>query len=308
MKKQLFVLLLSICGWLVSKAQALFVPPVFNLQQIVYNPALAGSNESLSFFLSYRSHPTLRYTQAQADGFWGKQKLGIGGLLESYESLLETQNSLRLNLAYRIPTSKGFCQMGLAPILHSYRINTANLTVKDPTDGMVPSNVSQLNLNFNAGALYKSSHWFASLAMQNIVHVPASMQSYSYVIEKQLYSATLARVFSWGEGWFCQPLAYGQWSKQQGEFVALGSQLGYKSLFVGAQWGWPSSWSANVGFDYRPYASTYHLRLGYTVSSQTQGISPTWAHEVFLSIGFHKFGATPKSLETLPKYCSPVYF
>lgn len=308
MKKLLLVLSLAIGLALSAKSQALFVPPVFNLQQIGYNPALAGSRESLSFFLSYRSHSLLRYSQAQGESFLSKQKLGMGALLESYESLLETQNSLRFNLAYRIPTSKGFWQMGLAPIVHSYRINTGNLTVKDASDAWVPNNVSQWSLNFNAGVLYKSPVWFLSLAAQNIAPPSISSQPYSYLIENQLFSGTAARLFSWGEGWYCQPLAYAQWNKQQGTFAALGTQLGYKSLFVGVQAGTHSSWAANVGFDYRPYQSSYHLRLGYTVSSQTQGITPTWAHEVFLNIGFHKFAAPPKSLESLPKFCSPVYF
>src|SRR4051812_36705599 len=102
MKKLLLAFLVKMCWCLVGHAQALFVPPLFNLQQMGYNPALAGSRESLSFFLSHRSHALLNYSQAQADGFLPKQQLGIGGLIESYESFLATQHSFRLNVAYRI--------------------------------------------------------------------------------------------------------------------------------------------------------------------------------------------------------------
>lgn len=289
-----------------AQSQALFVPPLFNLSQIDYNPAVTGSRESLSFLMSHRAHPLLQYSQVQGDGFLSKQKLGMGGLLEVYESLLETRTSFRINFSYRITTTKGFWQMGLAPVLHQYRVNTGNLNVRDQSDGLVPTNTQQTSLNFNAGILYKSPKWFLSAAAQNIA--PSLNPGYDYLLENHLYSLAVARLFHLGKGWFCQPLAYAQTSEQQGAFAALGSQLGYRSVFVGGQIGTPQSWSANAGVDYRPAASNYHLRIGYTVSSQTQGLSPMWAHEIYLTIGFHKFGATPKSLESLPKFCSPVYF
>lgn len=293
-------------------AQQVFEMPVVNLDRLGFNPAQCGSNEKTAFFVSNRSDQHLRYSLLQGETFVPKKKVGIGMLVESYQSLLETQNSIRLNFAYRLKTKKGFLQMGLAPIVHNYRINTDNLTIRNQEDALSPrNNVNRWAVNFNAGMLYKTDKLLVSLSAQNISKSLNPLASdYGYLIEYQHYSFFSSYTFSLHNNWKIVPAIYLNHVKNMGNFAALSTKLLHSHFFVGFQYGLPKSWLASAGVFIPTEKKAYEIMLGYSLAQRNNGLLRSLVHEVLLSLAFGS--STDKreksSLREIKQFRSPIYF
>lgn len=285
------------------------VHPISNFTRQAFNPAITGSNAPLSFQAAVCTSTPLRTAILQADGFISRYSLALGALSETHESFLETQNSFRFNLAYRVKARKGFWQLGLSPILHNHSLHTNNLNIRNEGDGLTPSASQQWALNFNVGILYKSPKLFFSLYAQNISNSLDPIAShYSYLLGYSSYSGLAGYSFALSKKLRYTPLIYVHHIKKHGTYIATSHQLSHEYFFAGLQYGWPSTLMANIGLHYQPSPSAYKITLGYAFGQQLSGLQNTISHHLFLSIDFSAFGLPQKPLKDLPHYRSPIYF
>lgn len=293
-----------------AHAQQVFTMPVVNLDRIDFNPSITGSNESTSFFLANRSGQNLRYTMAQGETFLPKKSTGLGMLVESYQSLLETQNSIRLNLSYRLKTEKGFWQMGLAPVIHNYRINIDNLNIRNQEDALSPqNNVNRWAMNFNAGIMYKTNKVLCAISAQNISKSLNPLASdYAYLIEYQQYTLFSSYAFNLTDTWKLIPAVYAQHVSSQGDYIAGAGKLKNEYIVIGFQYGMHHTWAASAAFVFPAAKKACQTMLGYSFAQGNNGLVRNFNHEVFLSFAFEKQDRKNSSLKQVPQYRSPIYF
>ncbi len=295
----------------IVSAQQVFDVSMANIDRLCFNPAMVGSQEKTTFFVSNRSSQNIRYTIAQAETSVPQKKLGLGIMFESYQSLLETQNSIRMNVAYRLKTDKGFWQMGLAPIVHNYRINTDNLNIRNQEDALIPSNnKNRWAMNFNAGALYKSEKLFASISVQNISKAINSLSNqYVYLIEYQHYSLFTSYTFKLANNLKIQPAIYAQHIPKIGNEATVSGKLLNDYFMLGFQYGLAQSWGVNAALFFPPNKKSYQMMLGYSFLKPANNFGGNFSHEIFLSIYLGKRSENKnESLKDLQQYRSPIYF
>ncbi|HAR20655.1 MAG TPA: hypothetical protein DCR46_08330 [Cytophagales bacterium] len=293
-----------------SKGQQVVVQSLVNLERLGFNPSITGSNESSSIFIANRTGSNLRYTSVQCETFFPKKSIGMGLLMESYQSLLETQNSFRLNVAYRLKTQKGFWQMGLAPIAHNYSINTHNLNVRNLDDALIPkNNLNRWAVNFNAGILHKTKQMLLSISVQNVSKgLNPLASSYGYLIEYQQYTFFGSYAYNVSSSWKLVPALYAQQVTNLGNYVAASTKLQHDCFFVGLQYGLHHTWAASVAFNFQFEKKVKQTMLGYSLVQGNNGMARDLYHEVFVSFSFAKKSRSNSSLKEIPQFLSPIYF
>ena len=284
-------------------------PNLINLSYINYNPAITGIHEGIDVLFVNHQDFQFQSRLAQASIFLPKTRLSTGILVESYQSLLQSQTQIKFNLSYRIKIKGGFLQFGMAPALHNSRLHADNLKIKNPED---PSSTLQsYNLwgfNYNVGGLYKNNKLHLSLWVQNIGphHYFTGNENSSLSLSRQ-FSGYSSYKFSLGEHWQYVPSVYYQNVKGT-SFAAFANQVIFKSVFIAFQYGMYKFWTGSLGIYQSEIGKWGNLYLGYSLSSRSLGISTNLAHEIYLNFSFRNSGKTKAKVDDIPYYHSPVYF
>lgn len=284
-------------------------PNLINLNLIGYNPAITGSRNKVEILLLNHQDFQVQNSLVQASVFLPKIKSGVGLLVESYQSFLQTQTSFNLNLAYRVELKNGLLQFGLAPVLQNSRVNGDNLKIRNPEDASASIQTQNLwNLNYNGGAMFKSEKLLISLSGQNIMSNSTLKQSANLTAAPQrLLAAYTSYQIPFGEHWkFIPSVYYQNW--QTTSFAAIANQIKYRYLFLGFQYGMYNSWTGSIGVTETELGKLGSLYLGYSLSSRDLGISKTLVHEIYVNLGFGLFHSSKGKIESIPQYRSPVYF
>lgn len=284
-------------------------PNLINLDLIGYNPAITGSQNGGGVLLVNHQDFQFQYRLTQASIFMPTLKIGAGLLVESYQSLLQSQTQFRFNLSRQIKTKSGFFQFGLAPAIQNSRLSSDNLKIKNPED---PSssfgNNNFWGVNYNVGTLYKSKRFLASLWVQNLAtHASFTKnENLSISLQRQI-SGFSSYKFPMGQHWQYVPSIYYQ-NLQGTSFAAFANQLIFKSVFIAFQFGSYRTWTSSLGIYRSEIGKFGNLYLGYSLSSKSLGISTILAHEVYLNFAFGNRHKPKAKIDNIPYYHSPVYF
>jgi len=149
----------------------------FNFNKLPYNPAYAGSKETLDMTAIYRNQwigidgaPKSLTASAHAPFFNKRAGFGIN-IMSDNIGKIKAQN-LDLSYAYRIPMGKNRTfSIGVSA---GAELASVNWVDADPTqlgDGTIPSaNDSYVNPQFGVGAYYLTPKWFAGVSVPSLLN------------------------------------------------------------------------------------------------------------------------------------------
>lgn len=159
--KVLYILLLTACF---CKAQQDPQYSQYMFNQLVINPAYAGTKEALSAVIDLRKQwvamPGSPQTGTISMNGQILKSLGIGGHLIT-ESIGPTKwTAAYLDLAYRFKLGKGKLSLGLSGGLVNYNMNIGELNYKDGGEPILNYNGPRTKVDFSTGFYYHSQSFY----------------------------------------------------------------------------------------------------------------------------------------------------
>ncbi len=285
--------------------------PVFTqyyFNELVINPAYAGSQVQLSLTAMYRNQwvnfpGSPKTFNVSAHSALKKRKMGLGILIDHDEIGSYKNEHIYANYAYKINTAKATFSMGIQAGINILGANYSDLKLPggpsaDPSFGKV---LNEVKPNFGAGIYYNRKNFFLGLSVPFILNneVAGNLQSLAGGIRE-------ARYYFLRSGF---------------EFDLNKNIVVNPSILIRAQEGQPASMDLNTalifydvfsaGVSYRSVDSfitfidlqiSEHIHFGYSYDWTTSSVNKfsNGTHEFMINYR-HKIASVHKNLEC-PKY------
>lgn len=152
-------------------AQMLPLSGHYDINALSINPAVAGSDEALSLFLSGRDQwmgfdgaPKTRFFSAHAPMM--NERLGLGLTLETNRIGIFTQTSVMGNYAYRIELYPGIFCLGLGFGLSAFRDAWQDLNPRDQDDNLLMNEPASAILPaFSMGSYFYTKKYYLGFSL-----------------------------------------------------------------------------------------------------------------------------------------------
>ena len=146
----------------------------YMFNQLVYNPAYAGSRDALSAtmvlrkqWLGFDGSPTTGNINLHAP--IANERHGLGFSFENDRIGLTSQNNLAFSYAYRIPVSKGFLSLGLDAGLLQYKTRFSQINPVDPDPSKPSVDASAMLPRAGAGAYFYTPKFYLGASVPNLL-------------------------------------------------------------------------------------------------------------------------------------------
>ena len=163
-----FILIASVITHNVhAQQQAMFTQYMFN--QLVLNPAYAGSHDALSLtalaryqWTGIEGAPNTQTFSAHTP--LSNNKVGLGLVVSNDEIGPSSQLNLTGIYSYKIKFNNGSLRFGLQGSMIQYKENLSDLSNNNGTDNAFNSNINEFAPNFGAGLYFESSRFYAGIS------------------------------------------------------------------------------------------------------------------------------------------------
>jgi len=300
MKKSIVILILLLAVQAYGQQDPQYTQYMYNMN--VINPAYAGSRETLSLGVLYRTQWVGIDDAPRTGTFFAHlpvgEKVGLGvsliadqiGPVKETNAYADFSYTLRLGGEHKLA-------FGIKAGATFHDIGTAGVFVPDPDDPFFSQNVNEVTPNIGAGAFYYTDNYYLAVSVPNIlnsVHLDAN--GFELGSETSHYFVTGGYVFQLSENTKLKPsfLVKSAFSAPTSFDLNLNA-LFYEKFEIGASYRLDDSFSGMVNFLVTP-----DLRIGYaydSVTSEIQNVGPA-SHEFFLlwDLNF------PKRVSRSPRY------
>lgn len=152
-----------------AQQDALFSQYMFN--QLVFNPAHAGTDEKIVSSLLYRNQWANAKYSPKTQAFtihspFNQRRNGIGLQVVNTSQSYFDYSTFMLSYAYRIIFAKGLLAMGVSGGVSQMAVNFGRETVRDPHDATIQNLKSRISFSpeIGAGLYYQREKWYVGLA------------------------------------------------------------------------------------------------------------------------------------------------
>ena len=300
MKKSIVILILLLAVQAYGQQDPQYTQYMYNMN--VINPAYAGSRETLSLGLLYRTQwvgvddAPRTFTAFAHMPVGEKVGLGVSLIADQIGPVKETNAYADFSYTLRLGGEHKLA-FGIKAGATFHDIGTAGVFVPDPDDPFFSQNVNEVTPNIGAGAFYYTDNYYLAVSVPNIlnsVHLDAN--GFELGSETSHYFVTGGYVFQLSENTKLKPsfLVKSAFSAPTSFDLNLNA-LFYEKFEIGASYRLDDSFSGMVNFLVTP-----DLRIGYaydSVTSEIQNVGPA-SHEFFLlwDLNF------PKRVSRSPRY------
>lgn len=303
-KKQLLLLLgLLSLGTTYAQQDPHYTQYMFN--QSVFNPAYAGSKESLSLGVLHREQwagldgaPTT--STAFAHTRVGKN-VGVGLSFVSDQIGPTKENNVYADVSYTVKLAPGhklaFGVKGGMSMQNTSYLSMVDPYVPDANDPAFQENTSNSFFNFGAGAFYYTDNYYVGLSMPNFIkNTYLDKSDRSFGSDAMHVFLTGGYVFQMNPDWKLKPstmIKYAQ-GAPIGFDVNLNANLKDKLEF-GVMYRIDDSFGGMIN-----YAVLPNLKVGYAYDYVTSGLnySTKGSHEVFVLFDIY----FKKKVSSSPRY------
>jgi type IX secretion system PorP/SprF family membrane protein len=200
LKGSLLIFCLTLFFGNALKAQQYPVFTQYYFNELVINPAYAGSHIQLSLTAMYRNQwvnfPGAPKTfNISGHSSFMKKKVGVGILVDHDEIGSYKNNHIFAMFAYRINSEKATLSMGLQAGVNLLGANFSKLDLQDTSDPSFLNSVNTLKPNFGAGLYYNRKNFFVGLSVPFILNNVLASNVESLIKEARYYFLRAGTVF-----------------------------------------------------------------------------------------------------------------
>jgi type IX secretion system PorP/SprF family membrane protein len=292
----LWMLLGSSSLWAQQDPQ--FTQYMFN--NLVYNPAFAGTVDNWQFTLFNRSQwinsgysnaPVTQTFSANTPLTYKDNKMGAGINIINDKIGIERNLSILGSYAYHLNLKKGTLSFGMQLGIRQYRINQSDINAYDKDDPIVNQGIRAPILpEVGIGFLYKTEKWYAGFSS---MHLTQSKIKYTndFAHSRLLrhFYLTGGYTFTLHPDWKLKPSAmmnFVNGAPFQGQLTVMGEYKEMVWLGVGYRSGAATTFNVGVNADKISEKFKEKIKIGYsfdwTMISAVPGFSNSGSHEIFI--------------------------
>ncbi len=181
----------------------------YTLNQLVLNPAIAGSEENMINTLSYRYQWVNNPSKLQQRSFtthlpFNQQRMGVGLILFEESSRFQQYLQGSINLSYKVNAFQGLLAFGLETGFTQYKVDFSTLNIKDIDDELI-ENIQERKGDFSAGMFYHNNSLYIGLSAKHLAF--GSLKNHYYF--HGIYTHKISRnfdilpslLFKYNESW-----------------------------------------------------------------------------------------------------------
>ncbi|MEO7306597.1 MAG: PorP/SprF family type IX secretion system membrane protein [Ferruginibacter sp.] len=165
---------LFIASVLITNAQQLQTSSMYDLQGIIHNPSVAGTQESNMLGVSYRSQWTSISGSPKTATVFGsfdmpKFGIGVGGTIYQDKTGPTSRTGISLSLAKHIVGNKGIFSIGIENRLQQYSLDKAKLTESLGSDPVLGATDNRFKYDAGFGLSYTSKKFHLGASVSQLV-------------------------------------------------------------------------------------------------------------------------------------------
>ena len=279
----------------------------YSLNQLVLNPAIAGSEKHMVSVLAYRNQWTNSNTNLQQKSFtshlpFNQKRMGIGLILFEESSKIQRFSQVSANFSYKINAFRGLLAFGMEGGFWQQKVDFSNLLIKDADDILLQNNQKMAG-DFSAGLFYQNTRFslgfsgkhlaFNDLNKSYFLH---SMYVHSIHEHLQILPSILLKYHE-------------KWKKGQADLNCHFKF--YEQYWLGISYQTSREISLQMGLSLQKInpKMTYPFFIGYSFDYGFSALYPhnAGSHEIVLKIHL-KSKPNPTHILTKKRYVSPLFF
>ena len=284
------LLFISIIGGEKLKAQQYPVFSQYYFNELVINPAFAGSHVQLSMNATYRSQWVNLPGAPRTFSFSGHSslyqgKVGVGLLVNNDRIGSYSNQNIYGFYSYKIKVARGTLSMGLQAGMNLLKADFSKLSLVDPTDPSFAS-TNAFKPNFGAGLYYNQKNFFVGFSVPFLLNnaTPSNFSGALDQIKEARYyflrGGVILPVTRGGEVKFNPSILV---RAQEGQPLSLDLNAGfvfYDAMSVGFSWR-----SIDALIMFADFKLSEHFHFAYSYDWTTSGLNQysNGSHEFMLN-------------------------
>jgi len=281
------------------KAQQYPVFTQYYFNELVINPAYAGSHVQLSLTSMYRNQwinfpGAPRTFNISGHSSFMKKKIGVGLLVDHDEIGSYKNNHIFGMFSYKINSEKATLSMGVQAGVNLLGANFSSLDPQDLDDPSFKNSVNALKPNFGAGLYYNRKNFFVGLSVPFILNNVLASTTQSLIKEARYYFLRAGAVFPLAANVKINPSFLLR--NQEGQPVSLdlnNAFIFYDVFSVGVSYRTSDSF---ITFIDLKLTEQFHFAYSYDWTKSTINNFSNGTHEFMLNYRF-KISSVHKNLE-----------
>lgn len=272
-----------------TSAQQVMRRTQFGLNPYMLNPAVAGTQNQIPFFISYRNQwsgfkgaPT---TMLASGHFQGPKNSGFGAIIQRDDTGgAITETGLEVTGAYHIDLNNyDAVSFGLGLTASQYRFDNSSLVVYDQNDQALNNMQSEAHMNFDAnfGMMIYGEDYYFGFSVPQIIQTKLKLEGPFSGQNKNVrhYQFMGSYKYQLNEQFDIQPSALIKLTAITPAQIDLNLKVGFKEMvWAGFTYRHKDAVALNVGGFYENFVLGYSFDF---TTSQARVLSP-YSHEIVL--------------------------
>lgn len=280
----------------------------YTMNQLLINPAIAGSEKNMVNTLAYRYQWMNSGTKLHQKSFtchlpFNQRRMGIGLILLDESSKIQQNTQVSTNISYKINAFKGLLAFGMEGGFIQQKVNFSSLLIKDEDDPLA-ENINLTQGDFSTGIFYQNKSFFLGfsgkhLAFNEIKNSYFLHTIYSYNINSSV-KIIPSFLFKYHEQWNKSLLDLNIHFKMKEQYwIGISYQTSHEiSLQTGLL-----IHKINQKIS-RPIFIGYNYDYGFSTLYATKNAG---SHEIVLKVHI-KSRPNPSRILNKKRYVSPLFF
>lgn len=270
------------------------------MDQIVYNPAIVGSNSYPEIKLHHRSQ-WVGYSGAPMTSLISyhntinnRGTAGLGGYLYNDRYGIFNRSALNLSYAHHIPTKSFYVSFGLSANIMQFSLNGGSMDFKDNSDAIISEGMSdkRISPDFSFGTFIYNQRFFIGGSIMQLLSPKMNLANAKLPLTNHYYIAA-GYSFQYDKKILVEPSILLSSATSGPPVIDLNLKCIYRNSFIGGLgYRYADAAFVMLGYRFKRYLIAYSYDIVMTKLRKTNSGS----HEIILA--FH----WPSSNEIKPLY------
>ncbi len=294
--KNIFILTLALCIYGFANGQQIHQLTQYSMNDFVYNPAVAGSNDLIEAKLNLRKQwvgfddgdsPFTQFISAHSR-LPQFENVGVGAIFYNDQTGPTARSGLKLVYAYQLPLDEGrenVLSLGIGATVMQQRVNFSDLDPRDIDDVVVGSGkASKMGFDADFGAYLYGEDYYLGASVNQLLATKFKIEDAESLENSRHLFLSAGYNFDLSEEFAIEPMVFAKMvSGADAQF-----DFGARGIYEDAYW---------LGLNYRTsdaisilagvtFDDMYHLAYSYDITTSEIKDFSTGSHELSFGIDF----------------------